>query len=219
MTAVAERDGVGEAPPRVVRRWRRPRVVLAVLGGALGLVLVYFGVSFLQVWRATTKDHAQRSEAIVVLGAAQYNGRPSPVLQDRLDHALWLYRHGIAPMVVVTGGRQAGDRFTEATAGYDYLRHRGVPDKAIRKEVQGRSTYQSLAATARFLKREGIHDVVLVSSAAHAMRIGEIAGELGLSAHVSPASHHASFRAMGRETVAVAVGRVIGFRRLDHLGS
>ncbi|MCU1452123.1 MAG: YdcF family protein [Acidimicrobiales bacterium] len=219
MTAVAEVAGEPAAPPppRAVPRWRRPRFLLRLLAVLAGVVVLYVAITFVQVWQGTTMDHARPAAAIVVLGAAQYNGRPSPALRDRLDHALALWQQGVAPTVVVTGGRQPGDRFTEATAGYDYLRRRGVPDKVIRKEVQGHSTYESLAATARFLKHEGIRDVVLVTSASHAERVAAIAREVGLVAHVSPAGHQASLRSLVRETFAVSLGRVLGFRRLDHL--
>ena len=110
------------------------------------IVFVYLAVTFFQVWRTARKDAARPSDAIVVLGAAQYDGRPSPVLAARLDHALDLYRAGVAPIIVVTGGRQEGDRFTEATAGATYLHEHGVPDTAILRETSGRSSWQSLAA-------------------------------------------------------------------------
>ena len=218
MTAVREEAATGPAlPARAVPRWRRPRTLIAIVGALFGIGLLYVLVTFLLVWRSTTLDHARPAEAIVVLGAAQYDGRPSPALRQRLDHAYALWRRHVAPTIVVTDGRQPGDRFTEATAGYDYLRRRGVPDAALRKEVQGRSTYESLAATARFLKHEGIHDVVLVTSASHAERVAAVAAEVGLAAHVSPAGHQASLQSMARETVAVSLGRLVGYRRLDHI--
>ena len=130
---------------------------------AVGLVAAYLAGTFLQVWFAAGRDDApKRAEAIVVLGAAQYNGRPSPVLRARLDHALMLYRAGVAPMIIVTGGRQPGDRTTEASASASYLMAHGVPDARLRREVQGTNTWESLAATARFLRRDGVRDVVLV---------------------------------------------------------
>ena len=198
-------------------RWprRAVRIVLAVL-----LVLAgYLGFTFVQVWRASNHDGARPAEAIVVLGAAQYNGEPSPALQNRLDHALELYEEGIAPLIVVTGGRQEGDTFTEATTGYNYLRARGVPDEALRKEVQGRTTYESLAATARFLRGESIDEVVLVSGPAHAKRLSGISGDVGLDAGISPSAGQPSLRSLARETVAVAAGRILGYRRLDQLTS
>lgn len=198
-------------PDRRRRRWW----LVAPL--ALVVLVGYLGGTFVQVWKASRHDGARDAQAIVVLGAAQYDGRPSPALAQRLDHALDLYEHGRAPMVVVTGGRQSGDRFTEATAGYNYLRHHGVPDHAIRKEVQGRTTYESLAAVARFLRTEDVDDVVLVSGPAHAKRLAGIADSVGLHAAISPAAGSTDLRALARETLAVSVGRLVGYRRLDRL--
>lgn len=199
-----------EGRPR--RWWRRPLLVAGIL---LSLLVFYIGVTFIQVWQASRHDGAAPAEAIVVLGAAQYDGRPSPALERRLEHALELYRRRLAPLVVVTGGRQEGDRFTEATVGYNYLRARGVPDQAIRKEVQGHTTYESLAATARFLRTEGVDRVILVSGPAHSKRLDGIADAVGLDAVISPADGSASLRSLARETVAVSIGRILGYRRLE----
>lgn len=199
---------------RGLSRLGRRLVVVALV---ILLLFGYFLVTFVQVWMASRSDGARPAEAIVVLGAAQYDGRPSPVLKQRLDHALELHEAGIAPLIVVTGGRQEGDRFTEATAGYNYLRSRGVPDEAIRKEVQGTSTYESIAATARFLDDEGIRRVVLVSGRAPSKRMRGIADEVGLDAVISPAGGNPSLGALLRESAGVSIARLIGFRRLDGL--
>lgn len=193
------------------RRW------LAVLVAVAFMLVLYVGITFVQVWRASDQDQVGDADAIVVLGAAQYDGRPSPVLKARLEHALQLYEDGTAPLIVVTGGRQEGDRFTEATTGYNFLREHGVPDERIRKEVQGRSTYESLAATARFLEDEGLDGVVLVSGPAQSKRMEGIAGEVGLDAQVSPVGADPSLGSLARETVGVSVGRIIGYRRLENL--
>jgi uncharacterized SAM-binding protein YcdF (DUF218 family) len=204
--------------PRSGRWWRRLRWSSLVALGLAVLAVSYVATTFVLVWQASGRDGRVPADAIVVLGAAQYDGRPSPVLQARLDHALDLYQSGMAPLVVVTGGRQEGDRYTEATAGYNYLRAHGLADEAIRKEVQGASTYESLASVSRFLRDEGIADVLLVSSPAHSRRVADIAREVGLRATVSPAEGSASLQSLARETAAVAVGRVVGYRRLDRLG-
>jgi uncharacterized SAM-binding protein YcdF (DUF218 family) len=181
------------------------------------LVVVYVGVTFVQVWLASRRDGARSAEAIVVLGAAQYDCRPSPVLEERLDHALELYEGGTAGTIVVTGGRQEGDRCTEATASAEHLLAAGVPDADVLREVQGTSTWESLAASARILRDAGLTDVVLVTDGYHALRVQAIADELGLDASVSPSGNGGSIRDYVEETAAVAVGRIVGFRRLVDL--
>ena len=105
-----------------------------------------------------------------MLGAAQYDGRPSPQLAARLDHALELYDEGVAPVVMVTGGNQPGDRFTEAEASANYLVDRGVPETAIMREDAGHTTYESLDAAADQLLDAGLDDVVLVTDPYHSLR-------------------------------------------------
>jgi vancomycin permeability regulator SanA len=193
-------------------------IAIKVTAVVLALVVTYVGVTFVQVWMASRDDNVHKAEAIVVFGAAQYNGRPSAVLRARLDHAVDLYHQHVAPYIVVTGGRQPGDKFTEATASADYLHTKGVPDSDILREVSGHSSWQSLASTASFLKVRHIKDVILVSDPFHSLRIGGMAAELGLDASTSPTrtSPITGFDAaeyMGRETVAVALGRIVGFRR------
>lgn len=189
--------------------------------GAVALLVIYFGVTFVQVWSASRSDHARPAQAIVVLGAAQYNGVPSPVLKGRLDHTIELWQRGIAPLIVTTGGKRPGDRFTEASAAAAYLIRHGVPERALQLESQGSSSWESLAAAARFLRKEGATDVVLVSSPWHALRTEQIASEVGLHGRASPTHEHESFGRrlyhLGRETLAVGVGRVVGARRLVDL--
>jgi len=206
--------------PRPRRRWVRG-IAIAV-GAIVGFFALYIGITFVQVWLASRHDGAKAADAIVVLGAAQYDGRPSPVLIARLDHALDLWKQGLAPIIVVTGGKRPGERFTEATASANYLLQHGVPDDKILREVQGTSSWESLAAAARILRERGLSEVILVSDPYHALRIGGIARELGLTAHVSPTrtspiSGGAAFRHMVKETGAVALGRIVGYRRLLRL--
>lgn len=190
--------------------------------GVAVLLLVYFAGTFVQVWWASRQDDARPSQAIIVLGAAQYDGRPSAVLAARLDHAIDLYHRGIAPLIVVTGGNQPGDRFTEAEASANYLEERGIPGSVIERETTSTNSYDELAATARFLRARGITKVVLVSDPFHAFRIDAIADDVGLDALVSPDDHSpvSGFdlvEAMARETLAVAVGRITGYDRADRL--
>lgn len=195
------------------------RLPLKLAGIAVSLLVVYLGVTFAQVWASSRRDEARPAEAIVVFGAAQYNGRPSAVLRARLDHAVDLWHEKLAPVIVVTGGKQPDDRVTEATASARYLQGKGVPDASILREVSGRNSWDSLAAAANFLRRRGINRVLLVSDPFHSARIKAMADELRLDAHTSPTRTSpirgtAALRRMGRETVAVSIGRVIGFRRL-----
>ena len=175
---------------------------------------VYLLVTFAQVWSATRWDDRTRTDAIIVLGAAQYNGKPSPVLRARLDHALELYRAGVAPRVVLTGSKKTGDRFTEAYAGYQYLKGKGVPEKDLVVVSTGTSTWESLAASNRVLKAKGIARVTLVSDPYHSFRLVGIADEAGLDGVVSPTGAAVGAGRLLRETAIVSVGRIIGYRRV-----
>ena len=179
----------------------------------------YFVFTFVQVFLDSRQDDRAQTDAIVVLGAAQYDGRPSPVLAARLDHAFELWEEKVAEIIVVTGGGAQGDRFTEASAGAAYLHDKGVPDSAILRETSGRSSWESLAAAERFLKSDGIESVTLVSDPYHAKRIKGIASELGLEAHLSsaqdsPVSGATFVRRLVSETFRVGAARFIGYRRL-----
>ena len=196
------------------------RIVLRVGLVLFSLFFVYMSVTFVQVWMASRRDEARPSDAIIVLGAAEYDGRPSPVLAARLDHAIQLYRDDIAPVIVVTGGRQPGDRFTEAGVSADYLHKHAVPDTAILRETTGRTSWESLQAAARFLTDRNMERVVLVSDPYHSERIKAIAHDVGLDAvtsptRTSPIKGSSAFKRLLGETVRVAAGRVFGYERLD----
>lgn len=221
--AASERDGDGPPPPeadgeRSITADGREAVIttrrFAMI--AAGLVVAYVLVTFVDVWIASTRDYQGTAPAAVVLGAAQYNGEPSAALAGRLDKAAELYLGGRVELVVVTGGGQADDITTEAKTGYDYLREEaGMPDEDLRLEVDGTSTYQSLAAVSRFLSAEGIERVIVVTDPYHAKRSKLIAEEVGLDAEVSPTDSSTSFGRLVRETAATSVGRILGFRRVD----
>jgi uncharacterized SAM-binding protein YcdF (DUF218 family) len=198
-------------------RFRLGRLAVRVVAVALAAGLVYLGVTFVQVWSASRSGSVRPAQAIVVLGAANYDCEPSPVLRQRLEHALTLYNDDIAPVIVTTGGKQAGDRCTEAAAGANYLRAEGVPDGNLLLEDQGRNSWESLAASARILHDRDMTRVVLVTDGYHALRVRAIADELGLEAAVSPSEGGASARDLLKETGAVAVGRIVGFRRLVNI--
>ncbi|HEX2040517.1 MAG TPA: YdcF family protein [Acidimicrobiales bacterium] len=195
------------------------RVALAVVA----LALVYVATTFAQVVLASRRDGARRADAILVLGAAQYDGRPSPVLRARLDHAARLYDRRLAPVIVVTGGRQPGDRFSEAQASARYLQQRhDVPGDAVVWEPYGDSSWAQIASAARFLKRRGMEDVMLVSDPFHSARIGAIADDQGLQAAVSPTRTSPiggveQVPYFARETAALALGRILGHRQVAWL--
>ena len=156
------------------------------LGGRVAaLAAIAYAALFLWVYRVSRLDQRERADAIVVLGAAQYNGRPSPVLKARLDHALELYRQGLAPMVVVTGGIGPGDRMSEATVGHKYLRAQ-LPDSAIIVRPDGRTTEESMRSVAEWMREREVARVLLVSDPFHMARLRLEARYARLDAFVSP---------------------------------
>lgn len=182
------------------------------------LSLSYLLIVFFQVWLNSARDQARPVDAIVVLGAAQWDGVPSPVLEARLKKALKLYEEGLSPIIVTTGSKQAGDRFTEAYAGLTYLLERSVPESSILVVVDGNNTFESLSATANVLTDRGIgNKVILVSDPYHSLRAKEIAREVGLQAWFSPTDLSSSFSQLIRETAGTSVGRMIGFRKASNL--
>lgn len=204
-----------EMPPKRRSPWRW---VVRVALGLLALVVLYVGVTFAQVFWTSRQDEARPAGAIVVMGAAQYDGRPSPVLQARLDHAVELWKAGYAELIVVTGGKKAGDRVTQGFAGYQYLKGKGVPDEDIKIEVEGTNSYEELSASSLIVKNADVStDVLIVTDPYHSFRVQQIANEVGLNASVSPADVHGSVESLGRETVAVSLGRLLGYRRLSNL--
>jgi uncharacterized SAM-binding protein YcdF (DUF218 family) len=207
-------------PPGAVTRKRRwPKRVAIVLAVVVGLLFALYAVALYDVWSTSRHDEARPVDAIVVMGAAQYDGRPSPQLAARLDHALDLYQRGLSPRIFVTGGKQPLDRFTEAASEARYLQDRGVASAALLREDEGRTSWQSLSAVADRLKRDGLHSVLLVSDPYHMARIKGMATELGLDAyvsptHTSPVSGFSAFRHMLKEGAGVAAARVVGWDRL-----
>lgn len=182
------------------------------------IVALYLGANFVDVWVGSRTSSDRTASAAIVLGAAQYNGEPSPVLQRRLDRAAELYLSDRVQFVVVTGGGQPGDLTTEAKASYDYLRtEAGIPDERIMLEVQGTSTYESLAAAAHFLHGSDLDDVLVVTDPYHARRSELVAREVGLSADAVVTDAESSFGRLVKEAGAVALGRIIGFRRLERV--
>ncbi len=153
-------------------------VLLLPLLWVVGLGVVIYAVG--------QQDDSPRSDAIVVLGAAQYDGRPSPVFRARLDHAYQLYERGRAPVVIVTGGKQPGDQYTEGQAGTSYLHLRGIPWSHLVSVGEGNNTLGSLRAVARRMRSRQLRSAILVSDRFHIFRSERMASDLGLVAHGSP---------------------------------
>ncbi|MGI8618702.1 MAG: YdcF family protein [Gemmatimonadaceae bacterium] len=143
-------------------------------------------VSAVAVFAFAMRDTARPSDAIVVLGAAQYDGRPSPVLKARIDHALKLFNRKLAPRLIVTGGRGEGDTTSEAAVARNYALRRGVPDSAILLESSGRTTEESIRGVASILEERDLSSAVLVSDPAHMFRLWVLAHRFGFTPHTSP---------------------------------
>jgi uncharacterized SAM-binding protein YcdF (DUF218 family) len=158
------------------------RLLLATLvGGSIA-----FGWATYRIWDTGNRDDRQKADAIVVLGAAQYNGRPSPVFRARLDHAVDLYDAGVGRYLVVTGGKALGDRTTEAAAARAFAIARGVPASAILVEDRGRTTLESLNAVATILREHQLGSAVFVSDRTHMLRVLRIARDQGIASYGSP---------------------------------
>jgi uncharacterized SAM-binding protein YcdF (DUF218 family) len=157
-----------------------------VAGLVLLVAAMVYTVALVMVLVVSQQDQRLPADAIVVLGAAQYNGRPSPVLRARLDHALQLYREGLAPRVVVTGGVGRGDTTSEATVARQYLVTRKVPADVVIEQPQGRSTQASMTAVADWLAAAHLKRVILVSDPFHMFRLRLEARRTDLEAYTSP---------------------------------
>jgi uncharacterized SAM-binding protein YcdF (DUF218 family) len=181
---------------------------------------LYVGLTFITVLTVGHTDAGEKADAVVVMGAAQYDGIPSPLLESRLQHALEIYQEGRVSFIAVTGGKMPGDRFTEAATSRRWLTDRGVPAAAIFGEDKGRSTWESLDYLAAVLQTRGVSNVLVSTDHWHMQRCVLSLRELGI--HAEPSATSTSplqgiKRAWGKyvkETVGVAVGRIIGFDRL-----
>lgn len=165
------------------------RAVSWVLTIALLLCLVIPGFIAFRVWHVARIDDRTPADAIVVLGAAQYNGVPTPVFQARLEHAAQLYDEGVAPQIITVGGGQPGDLYTEAGSGRAYLTRLGVPPEAVLAVETGTNTEGSLDAVAQTVRDQGGQSVVLVSDPTHSYRSRMMARDAGLDAWTSPTRH------------------------------
>ena len=166
--------------------WTMPRRVATAVVAAIALALAWAAV-VVTVALTAARDQAKSADAIVVLGAAQYNGRPSPVFRARLDHAATLYQRGLAPVVLVTGGVGMGDTLSESEVGRRYLLRVGLPDAAVVALPAGSSTTASLGSVAHWFSGHANRRALLVSDGFHMLRLEIIARRLGLAPFTSPA--------------------------------
>jgi len=165
---------------RIVRRSFR------IFSSVLLTVLFLWTGWMVAVLVSSSTDQARPADAIVVLGAAQYDGRPSPVLKARLDHAIGLWNRRIAAVLIVTGGTGSGDTTSEAAVGRTYARRHGVPDQAILLENEGRTTRESMLAVSRMLERRGDKTAILVSDPFHMLRLSILGRRFGIIPYTSP---------------------------------
>ena len=196
-----------------------------VVGLLVAISSLYGSINLAQVWWVGRSDQATAVDAIVVLGVAQYDGRPSPQLQARLDHALTLLLEGASPLVITTGGNQPGDRFTEAEASANYLiKGLGIDYQAVEilQENNGSTTRESLIGVRDIMQSRGLHSVLIVTDPYHSLRSRLIAQDLGLVAYISPTRTSPLRGASAvsrhvREALGVAVAHLIGFANLERL--
>ncbi len=184
--------------------------------GVLAALLLVASTA-LAIWWTARQDSRPASDAIVVLGSAQYNGVPSSIFEARLEHALALWEEGVAPVVVTVGGKAAGDQFTEAEAGQAYLRDAGVPEESLLAVPEGVDTLESMRAVGAAYAERGWSSAVLVTDPWHAMRAERMAEDSGVSAESSPTrqgpavqTRTTQFRYILRETAAYLLYRVTG---------
>ena len=157
---------------------------LVIAGLIAGIAIA--GYTAYRIWDQGNRDERPPVDAIVVMGAAQYDGRPSPVFAARLDHAIELFHAGIAPRLIVTGGKREGDRTTEAASARIYAVQHDVPDEAILAEDTSRTTLQSIRRVAGIMRDEEIDSAVFVSDPSHMLRVLRMASDEGITAYGSP---------------------------------
>jgi len=198
--------------------WKLVRIVLLVLVVVVG----YLAVTAVQVWLTSRHSEASPEQAIVVMGAAQYDGVPSPDLAGRLEEVDDLWRRHLVPLIVTTGYKEPGDQFTESETSERWLVARGVPASAI-IEVGGDDSWANLSDAAAALHRRGLDRVLIVTDGFHEDRSLAIATDVGLHAWPVPATDSpirgwSVVPYFAKETLGVALGRIVGFQRLHRLG-
>jgi uncharacterized SAM-binding protein YcdF (DUF218 family) len=172
-------EAVAKRPLR--RHWTPWLGALAAAGAITWLAAICVGIV-----REASRPELESADAIVVFGAAEYSGRPSPVYRARLDHAFDLFQRGVAPVVITTGGAAADPSYSEGGVGHDYLMHRGIPDSSLIAETQGSDTAQSAARIGVIMRTNHMRSCVAVSDAYHVFRIRKLLEHEGMQVYVSP---------------------------------
>ena len=170
------------AKQHLLRRWWLRLLCLAVLG-----VLAFLVITAVQIVKAASQQEVPHADVIVVFGAAEYSGRPSPVLKARLDHALDLFHRGVASVLITTGGAASDPKFSEGGVGKDYLMRHGVPERSLIAETQGRDTSESAVRVGVIMHANSLHSCVAVSDAYHVYRIRKLLEHAGVGpVYVAP---------------------------------
>jgi uncharacterized SAM-binding protein YcdF (DUF218 family) len=177
-------------------------VVVLAVAVAAGLLLY----TAAQIMRGAAVDEQHAADAIVVFGAAEYVGRPSPVYRARLEHAYALFEHGLAPVIITTGGAGKDPRYSEGQVGRDYLESRGVPDVNLIAETQGDNTEESVQRVATILRANDMHSALLVSDAYHLYRAKQMMTRAGVQVYISPRPGSVPKTALGRWMAALREG-------------
>ena len=166
------------------------RLLVRLGAGAAALAGGFLGLNVWEVARdirqQSMADEVRPADVIIVLGAAEYSGRPSPILEARLNHALFLYHQNVAPRILTTGGAGGDKTFTEAGVGRAYLTRRGIPEEAVIAETEGSSTVESTAAAAEIMRRMGLKSGVVVSDGYHIYRVKKMLESEGIHVYGSP---------------------------------
>lgn len=162
------------------------RNILRIFLFLTAILLIGFSVLIVKIYNQSRIDEARQVDGIVVLGASQWNGSPSPIFKSRLDHAFNLYKNNYASKIILTGGVGEDESMSESSVGKIYLMQKGVKESAIYIEEEGRTSWQSLNQVAQIIKDQNLDSVILVSDSFHMMRLKKMAGDLGFKSFLSP---------------------------------
>jgi len=195
------------------------KLILRIISAVITIVVIYFAVTFVQIWLTGHEHSTRHAQAILVFGTTEDNGTPSPELQARLNQALVLWHKDRAPWIAVTGGKRKGDQFTEAGVSAAYLEGKGVPKSKI-LVGSGTDTWRNVATILPKLTSHHITTVLTVTDPFHEDRAMAISSSQGLTPYPSPVRNsptvkHSLWKYYAKETFEVGVGRIIGYGRFS----